>query len=123
MRHLVLCAALLTSVPAVLACAGLDDIAESLQGKPPPPELADMIGTWTGDGATMTISPEGELHHKTQKGSATTEFNAPIKEWHSDRFVAGIGPVTQEFKIDSPPAGGKRGWRMTINGTDLRRGK
>ena len=123
MRHLVLCAALLTCVPAILACSGLDDLAESLEGKPPPADQADMIGTWEGDVVTMTITPDGNLHHKTQKGASSTEFNAPIKEWHSDRFTAGIGPVSQEFKIDSSPARGKRGWRMTINGKELRRGK
>ena len=53
--------------------------------------------------------------------NSNTEFSAPITEWHDDRIVAGIGPISQEFKIDSPAKRGKGGWKMTINGHELRR--
>ena len=112
--------ALMLTTPAVLACAGIEDLAASVQPVPPPPEASRLIGTWEGEGVIFTITADGMLLHETS-GAAQTSFNAPVQEWRDDAIVAGIGPIAQTFRISGPRKQKKGVFVLTVNDQDLTR--
>lgn len=118
MRARWLALALTCTTPAILACSGIDDLAEMAEPVPPPEDMSRLVGTWKGDGVELTLSADGMLHHQTQ-GAGSTEFTAPVKEWRDDAIVAGVGPVTQTFEIEGPRKAGKGKFVLVVNGNEL----
>jgi hypothetical protein len=103
-------AALLVAAALLAACA-----------KPIPAEHRDLVGLWEGPGMQLQISADGRLAYRRQKGSGNVSIDAPIQEIGANRFTAGVGPMTTEFRIDRAPRLENGAWTMTVDGVALRR--
>jgi hypothetical protein len=98
-----------------LGCSG---IATAVQGKPVPPEHADLVGHWTAPGITLDISAEGRVEYDRDNGASHTRISGGVTEWADDSFVV-LGLST--FRLDQAPHPVGSGWEMTIDGVDYQR--
>jgi hypothetical protein len=89
--------------------------------KPVPPEHSAMVGEWEGEGMQLAISADGRLAYRRNKASGNVSIDAPIQEIGPNRFTAGLGPMSTEFKIDSAPRLENGAWTMTVDGVVLHR--
>lgn len=106
-----------------LGCSGLDaaiqQAAESMQPSPPPLDRLDYVGTWEGEGTTLTIHSDGMLDYAHQEGGTSTSFNAPIQRWEDGAIVSGIGPIEKTLVVQAPPRQEDGTWIMIVDGRRL----
>ena len=89
------------------------------QGQPVPVNKKDFVGYWYGTGMSLLITSDGNLSYERKKDNMSTTVNAPIQEFDSDHFTAGVWIFTTEFKIDRAPYQDGDAWRMVIDGVIL----
>lgn len=92
--------------------------------KPLPVDKKDYIGTWqSADGRiSLIISDEGRLEYKNKQPNSSTSVSAPITEFSSSGFSAGLGSLSTEFKVSQAPQQTADGtWTMTVDGHQLKR--
>ena len=96
---------------AACACGGCEST-------PVPEERKELVGSWQGEGVTLTITAEGHCHY-VKVGGGKKELNAPIQRFGDDGFDVGLGSLTTTFKVSKWPYvdGGK--WKMTVDGQEL----
>lgn len=105
---------LATVVAASLACAG------GFEAKPVPPEHADLVGAWSGDGVVLTITSAGMVHYE-KHATGDVEINGPVSDWFDTAFVVGVFGIGTTFHIDEAPHAVGAGWQTTIDGAVLTR--
>lgn len=89
--------------------------------KPVPPAQKDYIGLWEANEMRLLITADGTLDYKRVQGGGSTSINAPIQEFTSTGFTAGLGPLKTEFKVTQPPHAVEGVWKMTVDGVELTR--
>ena len=119
MRGVWCCLLVMLVTPVILACGGMEGLAEMAQPVPAPPEHLPIVGTWVGDEVTLSITADGMLSHETHGGGASTSFRAPVREWKDGAVVAGLGPVVQSFELEGPMEGEDGQTVLVVNGTPL----
>jgi hypothetical protein len=100
--------ALITSVFLLVGC-----------GKPVPQEKAAYVGEWQSKTMYLNITSDGQVNYKRKDGNASTEINAPIKDFHGDNFDVGVGPMSTTFTVSKPPYQDGSQWKMTVDGVEL----
>lgn len=93
-----------------LGCSGL---TAAVNGTPVPPQHADLVGSWTAPGTTLTITSGGRVDYERKQGVTSTEIHGGVTEWRPDAFVV-LGLST--FHIDQAPHPTGTGWEMTLDG-------
>lgn len=96
---------------ALLACCG----------KPVPQEKAAYVGEWQSKTMYLNITADGQVNYKRKDGNASTEINAPIKDFHGDNFDVGLGPMSTTFTVSKPPYQDGAQWKMVVDGVELER--
>ena len=93
-----------------------------------PADKQGYVGTWTGEGTELTITPEGEVRFRESKTVVTADgtssksrsVTGPIARWEGASFVVGMMGRDTAFRVDAPPT---PDGRMTVDGVALvRRG-
>ncbi len=88
-------------------------------GKPVPQEKAAYIGEWQSHAMYLNITQDGQVNYKRKDGNASTEINAPIKEFHGNDFDVGVGPMSTTFTVSKPPYQDGAQWKMVVDGVEL----
>ncbi len=88
-------------------------------GKPVPQEKAAYIGQWQSENMYLNITADGSVNYKRKDGNASTEVNAPIKDFHGNDFDVGVGPMSTTFSVSKPPYQDGAQWKMVIDGVAL----
>ena len=79
------------------------------------------VGRWEADGMVLLITRDGSVAYRRLRNGASTRIEAPLKTFHGDDFVVGIGPMTTTFRVSSPPREIDGVWKMTVDGVELTR--
>lgn len=91
--------------------------------KPVPPDKADYVGRWIGEGADLRVDlqihQEGRIGYRKVEGRTTTTIDAPIKEFRGHDLVVGVGPIETTFVVAAPPRREGERWQMTVDGLEL----
>lgn len=88
---------------------------------PLPPERAHYAGVWRAAGTTLTITPQGRVLYRVERGNGLRKsIEAPIKQFDGSSFVVGLGPIATTFVVTQGPAQQADGrWTMTVDGVEL----
>jgi hypothetical protein len=106
---------LATILLLTLGCAGL--IPQAV-----PASHSDFVGHWTGQDTVLDIQATGECHY-AYTGGPDIELTMACVDWTPTSFAIGVAPARKAFTIDSPPRKSPKGkgWKMTLDGVELRR--
>ena len=88
-------------------------------GKPVPQEKAAYVGEWQSSNMYLNITADGSVNYKRKDGNASTEINAPIKDFHGNDFEVGVGPMSTMFKVSKVPYQDGGQWKMVVDGVEL----
>lgn len=91
--------------------------------RPVPPDKADYVGHWVGEGAELRVDlqihQEGRVDYRKTEGRSKTTINAPIKAFRGNDFIVGVGPIETTFVVAAPPRREGERWQMTVDGLEL----
>lgn len=88
---------------------------------PLPPERADYSGVWRNDHTMLSITPQGRVLYRVERGNGFRKsIEAPIKQFEGRNFVVGLGPIATTFVVTQGPERQADGrWTMTVDGVEL----
>jgi hypothetical protein len=81
---------------------------------------ASLVGTWTGDGVTVKISPTYAFDYKRKSAVLRKDFSGAIVRLDVDQLEAGTNGINTKFEM-VPPREVSGAWKMTLDGTELTR--
>ncbi len=88
-------------------------------GVPVPADKADYVGVWRSQEMVLSITQDGSIDYKQQRGGAETSINGPLQEFQGDDFSVGVWFISTTFVVSKPPyqEGGR--WKMVVDGVEL----
>lgn len=90
-------------------------------GKPVPDEKMAYVGEWQSRTMYLLISQEGSVIYKFQEAGLSKSIEAPLQGFKGNNFEVGLGPLSTEFKVDTPPHPVGDSWKMVVDGVELTR--
>jgi hypothetical protein len=87
--------------------------------EPLPAERAPYVGVWRGGAMLLVIQAGGRVVYQRKEGSMSKTLRAPLKEFKGDNFIVGVGPMSTEFAVSSPPHEQSGVWQMTVDGVEV----
>lgn len=89
--------------------------------QPVPVDKRDYIGHWQGEGVLLVIRADGHADYARVRDSRRTSIEGPAHSFTTRGFKIGIGPLSANFRVQSPPKEVDGDWRMTVDGVVLTR--
>ena len=89
--------------------------------KPLPSDKSNYAGEWHGGPIALLITPDGRAVYVRKEGGMSKKIEAPVKEFHGDNFVLGVGFMSTEFVVSKAPHEEGGEWKMTVDGVELTR--
>src|SRR3954470_7718653 len=80
--------------------------------KPLPAERAPYVGVWRGGPMVLVVLADGRVSYRRKEGNRSTTVNMPLKEFQGDNFIVGVGFMSTEFVVSSPPHQEGDAWHM-----------
>ena len=88
-------------------------------GTPVPADKADYVGVWRSQEMVLSITQDGSIDYKRQRGSAETSINGPLQEFQGDDFSVGVWFISTTFVVSKPPYQEDGRWKMVVDGVEL----
>ena len=87
--------------------------------QPVPASHEAYVGHWRGEGMLLVIQPNGHGDYERVQGRQRTSIEGPVHAFADGSFKIGIGMLSAEFKVQSPPQLVEGRWRMTVDEVEL----
>lgn len=88
-------------------------------GKPVPPAKLSYVGEWKSQTMYLLITQDGSVVYKYQKPGVSKSIDAPLQGFKGNNFEVGLGPISTEFKVNTPPHKEGNVWKMVVDGVEL----
>lgn len=89
---------------------------------PLPSDKLNYAGKWISADSRvrLTISENGRVEYNNDQMHMKTAVSAPIKDFSKSGFATGLGPISTNFDVKTPPYQDNQGnWFMNVNGFTL----